>query len=159
MSNIIQVLMGEMAVGQDNIIFSTGGVGSCLVICMFDKERKIGGLAHSMLPRKKDVANANPKLDSEAKYVDNTIEKMVTRLVQLGASREKLSVKLVGGATMFHVFQNKAGKSIGEQNIETAHEELRKHRLALIGEDVGGTSGKMVDFNLANGILNVNLKI
>ena len=159
MSIVIQVPMGEMAINKGNTIFTTGGIGSCLVICMFDKEKKIGGLAHSMLPRKKDINPINQKFDSEAKYVDDSIEKMITKLLNLGARRESISVKLVGGACMFKAFKNKLGKSTGEQNIEAAHEELQKHKLSLVAEDVGGTSGKMVEFNLANGLLNVNLKI
>lgn len=159
MSIVIQVSMGEMAIDRGDTIFSTGGVGSCLVICMFDKELKIGGLAHSMLPRKKDINTLNQKLDTDAKYVDDSIEKMMIKLLHMGARRECLSVKLVGGASMFKVFKNKLGKSTGEQNIEAAHEELQKYKISLIAEDVGGTSGKMVEFNLANGLLNVNLRI
>lgn len=149
--------MGGIAVGKENVVFSTGGIGSCVVICMFDKERRIGGLAHSMLPRKRELVV--DKNDSGARYIDQAIIRLISELVRLGADKDKLAAKLVGGATMFNIFHGRDEKSIGEQNIEVAHEELRRHNIKLLGEDVGGTSGKMAEFNVANAILSVNLKI
>lgn len=157
MGKVVQVCMGGMSVGKDNVVFSTGGIGSCVVICMFDKERRIGGLAHSMLPKKRELVADDG--DSEAKYVDQAILNLISKLVHLGANKDALAAKLVGGATMFNIFHGRDQKSIGEQNIEIAHDELRRHNIKLMGEDVGGTSGKMAEFNVANAILNVNLKI
>lgn len=159
MSNIIQVSMGEMAVAQENVVLSSGGIGSCIVICMYDREMRIGGLAHAMLPKRRGTALDSPILDSEAKYVDESIDKLMSRLLALGARKIFLSVKLVGGATMFHLFKDKIGKSIGEQNIEAAHRELLLQKLSLTSEDVGGTIGRTVEFNLANGVIAVNLKL
>jgi len=54
MKNIITIKTAELAVGHNDDIIKTGSVGSCVVIAIYDKETKIGGLAHSMLPERRE---------------------------------------------------------------------------------------------------------
>jgi chemotaxis protein CheD len=46
----IEVHMGDIAVaeGPDNLV--TSGIGSCLIVTLYDAKRQIGALAHAMLP-------------------------------------------------------------------------------------------------------------
>ena len=46
----IEVHMGNIVVteGPDNLV--TSGVGSCLIITLYDPKNQIGALAHTMLP-------------------------------------------------------------------------------------------------------------
>jgi chemotaxis protein CheD len=158
MDNIVNVNMGEMAVGKNSGVLATAGVGSCVVVCIYDKEQKIGGLAHTMLPRQhKELVDFGDHINS--RYIDVAIPKLLEEIEALGAKRENLIAKLVGGANIFQIFSSEKGKSIGEQNIESARAECEKFGIKIIREDVGGTGGKSVEFNLANGVLNVNLKM
>ena len=45
-----EVRMGEIAAveGQHELVAS--GIGSCLVVTLYDPERKIGALSHAILP-------------------------------------------------------------------------------------------------------------
>ena len=39
--NIININMGEMAVGNNKSIIKTSGIGSCLAIILYDKEKEV----------------------------------------------------------------------------------------------------------------------
>jgi chemotaxis protein CheD len=49
------------------------------------------------------------------------------------------------------------GLDIGAKNIRVTKEILEQHRIRLIAEDVGGSHGRRITFNLASGIMIVRL--
>jgi len=166
----IEVKMGDLVVKKnpDNLIAS--GIGSCLVITLYDPKLKIGAMAHSMLPtrppsrtvrdasnpiRKKKKAIRNPQYEVQAgKYVDGAIGEMLKRMEFLGAKREDLEGKLTGGANMFSGFVS----DIGKENFIRAKEKLKKEGIKIVGESIGGSIGRSVEFSIASGILTVKVK-
>ncbi|MFW5961909.1 MAG: chemotaxis protein CheD, partial [bacterium] len=44
------VKMADHAVGNENTVLATLGLGSCIGIALYDKFSKVGGLVHIMLP-------------------------------------------------------------------------------------------------------------
>jgi chemotaxis protein CheD len=49
------------------------------------------------------------------------------------------------------------GLDIGAKNIKATKELLEQHHIRLIGEDVGGSHGRRISFNLASGVTIVRL--
>ena len=162
MAVLKEIKTGELAIGSDGDVFSTGSVGSCLVIVLYDGENRIGGLAHAMLPSG-DHAFANGAVDfstgnTSGKYVDVAIDNLVQGICHQGGKVENLSARLVGGATMFRrLTADKFG--IGYQNIAAARDHLKKLKISIENEDTGGSSGKSVEFDLKTGMVKINTVI
>lgn len=122
-------------------------LGSCVGICIYDRMKKIGGMAHILLP-------AHPKdASTPEKYADTAIPLLVQQLIKDGARKEFLSAKIAGGASMFKFGSNTALGQIGERNIEQTKNELKKLGIPLLDEDVGGSTGRVIDFFLEDGRL------
>ena len=154
--------MGEIAIGKKNTILKTGSIGSCIVIILYDKENEVGGLAHAMLPNRKVKNNPGQKeafkVEAPAKYVNDSIDNLVEEIKKMGGKKENLDAKLIGGAKMFKILSgDKYG--IGQQNIEKARQKLQETNIPIDSESIGGTTGKIVEFNTSNGIVEVVSKM
>ena len=124
-------------------------LGSCVGICIYDRMKKIGGLAHVLLPL--DTVNgASPE-----KYADTAIPLLVQMLLKEGAKKEFLSAKIAGGASMFKFESNVTLGQIGDRNVEETKKMLAKLQIPLLEEDTGGNSGRVIDFYLIDGHLKV----
>ncbi|MDA2921776.1 chemotaxis protein CheD [Patescibacteria group bacterium AH-259-L07] len=168
MSKIININMGEMAVGHNDTRIKTGSIGSCVVVVLYDGEAKVGGMAHAMLPtrkeRKTDVvsearANININVaEAVAKYVDESVDRLVKEIEKIGGKKERLKAKLIGGSSMFRVLSgDKHG--IGYQNIEAAKRRLQELGIPIKSEETGGTVGRLAELNLENGLVEVSTKM
>ncbi|WML43725.1 chemotaxis protein CheD [Neobacillus sp. PS3-40] len=131
-------------------LIRTSGLGSCVGVIIYDFERKIAGMAHVMLPESslaKDN-NFNP-----AKYADTAVEKLVSLLVANGAKATSLKAKMAGGAQMFQFSSANELMRIGPRNVSAVRNELDRFNIHIVSEDVGGNSGRTIEFNPTNGIL------
>lgn len=128
----------------------TSGLGSCVGLVIYDLEKKTAGLAHVMLPESSlsKTAQFNP-----AKYADTAVEHLVSSLVANGARRFALKAKMAGGAQMFQFATNNEMMRIGPRNVESIKKELNRLKISLVSEDVGGNSGRTIEFDPASGLL------
>lgn len=160
--NIFSIKVAECAVGKESTTIETSSVGSCVVVCLYDEQSKIGGMAHSMLPsRTKDdnVQNIiNDSMTKPAKYVNEAIDYMVREIEKLGGNKSFIKAKIIGGSEMFH-FLSKTSVGIGQENIIAAHSKLKELHIPIISEDTGGTVGRSASFNIENGVLSVSVTI
>lgn len=124
-------------------------LGSCVGICIYDRIRKVGGLAHVLLPN--DTTNGTVK----EKYADTAIPLLVQLLLKEGAKKEFLSAKIAGGASMFKFDSNVALGQIGDRNVEVVKKVLAGLGIPLMDEDTGGNTGRVIDFFLDDGHLKV----
>jgi chemotaxis protein CheD len=168
MERIIKIFVGEMVVGHNDIIIQTGGVGSCVVISLYDHATRIGGMVHAMLPGRKYtgekqscilVAPQNNESESVGKYVDEGIDLLLKEMISMGAQKERVKAKIVGGAKMFKIFNDEKREGIGERNIRCARQKLLELNIPIEGEELGGSIGREVEMNLENGVVSVNMKI
>jgi len=145
---LITVPIADYKVSQSPDILRTI-LGSCVGICLYDRENKIGGLAHIMLPENNDKSS-NPK-----KYADSAIALMIDELLKKGANSEHLVAKIAGGASMFKMPENSFIGSIGINNVQKVREILNQYHISIISEDVFGDYGRTVDFFLETGKLKI----
>ncbi|MDK2790557.1 MAG: chemotaxis protein CheD [Methanothermococcus sp.] len=147
---VLKVKMGGFEVSKSPEILETL-LGSCVAIMLYDPGKRVGGMAHIMLPETRDMNTKTP-----GKYANTAILAMIAKMVILGARPEKLVAKLAGGAKMFKSKSN--AMDIGTKNINAAKRELKKYEIKIVGEDLGGTSGRTVRFTLRDGKVFVRVK-
>jgi chemotaxis protein CheD len=141
------VNMGEIALvaGDEK---AQAILGSCLGLCIQDTKRKLGALAHVVLPLRE--GRSGPP----GKFIDSAIPWMIQSLRSRGADPAALVCKLTGGANMF------AGNGpfqIGQQNIAVAKRELASANIRVIGEHLEGMQGRRVTFDAASGNVRVEV--
>lgn len=159
--------MCQIVVGSHDSILKTSGIGSCIVIAIYDPIIKIGGLAHAMLPSYKstgmsDVVSTNGEDINEynikTKYADQAVSALVKELEKRGGKKQNFKASLIGGARMFKLL-SADNFSIGYQNIKAARQKLKELGIIIENEETGGTIGRYMEFNLENGQISVNTKI
>jgi chemotaxis protein CheD len=164
MSTIIQIKIAELFVGNADHIIVANGVGSCIIIVLYDRLTRIGGAAHAILPTASSF-HETPKTferDGEGKlfvkYADQAVGMLIQEMEILGSSREHIVAKLVGGAHMFALLEGDQ-HGIGWKNTETAREELRKFGITIETEVVGGTVGRNMRFDCSTGLVEIITKV
>jgi len=146
MHSKIEVTMGRGAVTRAPHIISSSGLGSCVVVTLYDTEQKLGGLAHIMLPDSISLNGYHPAY----KCADTAITTLIKELHSMRASPRNMVAKLVGGAKMF-LSSDDLGPGIGGQNIISVKRILKQKRIPVIGENTGGNYGRNVEFHLDSG--------
>ena len=163
MSKHIEIHIAELYAGNEECVITTGGVGSCVVIVLYDRLARVGGMAHAILPRKRiDDTSSSYHRDEVgrvfAKYVDQAVEMLIDEIRVIGGNPQHLVAKLVGGAHMFVLLEgDKHG--IGWENTESARETLAHFGIAVETEVVGGTVGRNVRFDCSTGIVEITTKV
>ncbi len=142
----IEVYMGKIAIGEERDILGALGIGSCIVVTLYDSNEKKGALAHAMLPSRNN--------GSDNRYVDVAIENMLDNLESMGARRQNMEAKMIGGANMFGFIESNLANEI----VSCARETLIKEGVNLIGEVIGGSQGRSVEFDVSSGIVTVKVK-
>lgn len=141
---IIKVGIADMNIVKPPNIIRTSGLGSCVGVVVYDQGKEIAGLAHVMLP---DSSLAKAGTINIAKYADTAVKDLVARLIQNGARSYLLKAKIAGGAQMFQFTTGSDMMRIGPRNVEAVKEELMALRIEIVAEDIGGNSGRTIEFN------------
>ncbi len=144
---LIEVNMAAMEIVQGDTRLVTRGLGSCLGVTLYDASRKIGGMAHPMLP---DIDKAKIK-SNPSRFVNSAIRKMVEELEKKGCTRGDLAAKLFGGAHMFGFITSDSILNVGQKNIEMAQNILRELNIKLECQEIGGSFGRTIEMNLETG--------
>ena len=146
MKNRIEVGMGRGVVTRSPHVISSLGLGSCVVVTLYDTKRKMGGLAHVMLPDSKNLNGCQPPYQ----YADTAIATLIKELRTRRAIPRDMVAKLVGGAKMFSSIDD-FSPGIGEQNIASVKCILKQKLIPVTGENTGGDYGRSVEFYLDTG--------
>jgi chemotaxis protein CheD len=138
--------MGEGAVAGESQVILSPGIGSCVVVTLYDTARRLGGMAHVMLPDSGDV----PERAGSYQCADTAIPALREAVCRRGAVLSNLVAKIAGGAAMFASYTN-GSTGIGKQIIHSVRAVLSRERIPLVGWDVAGHHGRTVEFYLASG--------
>ena len=149
----VEVRVGETAVAKGSETFRASGVGSCVIVTLYDPKHRVGALAHALLPTSPRPRDRGASAGG-AKYVDTAIDAMLEKMRAYGAEKENLEAKIVGGANMFADFQS----NVGRDNVAAAKAKLEAEGIGLAGESVGGSIGRSVEFCVASGVVTAKTK-
>ena len=142
------VRMGELAISDTpGEVLVSLGLGSCIGLAVVDKRAGVAGLAHIVLPARSGA----PKPESLNKFADHAVPALVDGMVERGASRVSMQAALVGGASMFAG----TGLEVGARNADAVRELVASRRVPVVAEAVGGSKGRTVKVDVANGTVSV----
>ncbi|MBQ9471026.1 MAG: chemotaxis protein CheD [Bacteroidales bacterium] len=114
-------------------------LGSCVAVCLYDTQLKIGGINHYMLPLWNGTGLASPK------YGNIAINKLIERMEKLGSNKANLVAKVFGGGNVLSSSNNTF--SIGKRNAQLALDMLAEHKIPIIAQSLGGDHGRQILFN------------
>jgi chemotaxis protein CheD len=140
--------MGEIMVAESPNLLRSVGLGSCIAVTLYDRDTTIGGLAHIVLPCIEEAHNKS----HPARFSDVAIGMMIDEMKVQGARIQNVRAKIFGGANMFpEIISSDSTMDIGRRNISAVREELEKHNIEIIAEEVGDHIGRTVLFNTDDG--------
>ncbi len=142
MQEEINIKSGELAFGTKGEILSTV-LGSCIAVCIYDQELKIGGMNHYLLPR---PCEENCSLQ----YGIYAIPALIKEFKKRGSLPKNLVAKIIGGATSP---DSSSKVEVGSENIRLAREILNQFGIPIMVEEVGGNIGRQVKFHTSTGEL------
>ena len=122
-NDAVKVLPGEYFVCHEDILITTT-LGSCIAACLWDRERRVGGMNHFMLP---DGAGESGRYGSYA------MELLINELMKLGASRLTIEAKVFGGGA---VVSGMNSINVGERNTRFVLDYLATERIPVVSKDV-----------------------
>lgn len=141
---VIKVGIADLKFVKAPDTIRTLGLGSCVGVIVYDEMMKIAGLAHVLLPDSSHTRQTNV---NAFKYADTAIPILVDELVKNGASKLRLKAKIAGGAQMFQFNSNSDTMRIGDRNADAVKEKLKEFKIPIISSDVGGNSGRTIEFD------------
>lgn len=157
MNNPISLGLGEQAISRnpDDVLVAYG-LGSCLGISMIDPVTRVTGLIHAVLPER---INSLEVVDPAAsyKYVDCGIENLLSAMAKEGANRNRLVIRIVGGANMLISPGLTSAFDIGTRNIEKARLTFQRLNMKITAEEVGGHTGRTVHVYVADSRVTVRV--
>jgi chemotaxis protein CheD len=144
MTDIIKVGIAEIDLVTPPHLIRTTGLGSCVGVVLYDESKKIGGLAHVMLPDS-SLSKAIPL--NKGKFADTAITALYEMLLKKGADPNIIKSKLAGGAQMFQFSSANEMMRIGPRNVESVKAQLKQLGIRIVSSDVGGSNGRTIEFN------------
>lgn len=118
-------------------------LGSCVAVCLYDMKLGIGGMNHYLLPFWNGNGLQSPKFGNIA------IPKLIESMIEKGSTYKSMEAKIFGGASMNIGVSD--SMMIGQKNILVAKEILKDYKIHIVAEDVGGQSGRKIQFDLERG--------
>ena len=115
-------------------------LGSCVSVCLWDASLKCGGMNHFVYPQTAIKDQATPKYGNVATVA------LIKLMREEGCSIESLSAHIIGGG-----HPDGALDSNGWRNVEVARKILKEKGITVLSEDVGGSVGRKIVFDLATG--------
>ncbi len=121
-------------------------LGSCVSVCLFHSELKIGGMNHILLPgsapeKKQDTA-------FPARYAEDAMQHMAKEIIRLGLKPQSFIAKVFGGGNRI---KERSEGSVGYRNFQWVQESLNEMRIPIVAEDHGGSEHRKIIFDLREG--------
>src|SRR5262244_4197476 len=148
----VKNLPGEYYVSRAEEAISTV-LGSCISACVRDPIRNVGGMNHFMLPEDASSGPNNwldPAIGLATRYGTYAMESLINDLLKLGATRERLEIKVFGGG---HILSCQA--DVGARNIRFIRDFLQVENLRAVAEDLGDSFPRKVAYFPQSGVARV----
>lgn len=142
MEEIVDVNTGEVKVSRGKVILRAIAIGSCIVVAAYDYNKKIGAMAHIMLP-----GAAGKKEPEKTKYAVDAIDAMIEKMAAAGSRDGCFEACLVGAANVL----KRQDDTICQDNIKSATELLKQKQIPIRASVLGGTARKGVFLSVESG--------
>ncbi|ARN22369.1 chemoreceptor glutamine deamidase CheD [Piscinibacter gummiphilus] len=122
-NDAVKILPGEYFVHHEDMLIMTT-LGSCIAACIYDRNAKVGGMNHFMLP---DGAG------DSGRYGSYAMELLINEMMKRGASRLTMEAKVFGGG---QVVSGMTTMNVGERNTAFVMDYLKTERIPVVSKDV-----------------------
>lgn len=138
---------GEIAVASEpGMVLQTLGLGSCVAVIILEPTLRMVGMAHIALPDSSiDLEKARVL---PGYFADTGLVRLMNLMFEQSPKGLKVLAKLVGGAS---VMDSRGTFNIGVRNALAIKKTLWKHRIAILGEDLGGNHSRSVYVDVDEG--------
>jgi chemotaxis protein CheD len=136
---VVKVLPGEHYVTRAADEAITTVLGSCVAACIRDPIAAVGGMNHFMLPG--EVRGSWSGATNEMRYGQFAMEKLINDILRAGGRRERLEVKLFGGANVMN-----SSMRIGDSNAEFVLSFMKTEGLTVAAQDLGGDLARRINY-------------
>jgi chemotaxis protein CheD len=137
-NDAVKILPGEYFVDTEDILIMTT-LGSCIAACLWDRNARVGGMNHFMLP---DGAG------DSGRYGSFAMELLINEMMKRGASRLTMEAKIFGGGA---VISGMNTINVGERNTKFVIDFLGTERIPIVSKDVMDVYPRKVCFLPASG--------
>lgn len=137
----VKVLPGEFFVHDEDILIMTT-LGSCIAACLWDRQRRIGGMNHFMLP------DGGGGSSDAGRYGSFAMELLINEMIKRGATRPTMEAKVFGGGA---VISGMSSINVGERNTKFVLDYLQTERIVVVSKDVLDIHPRKVCFLPASG--------
>lgn len=121
----VKVLPGEFFVADEDILVLTT-LGSCIAACLWDREKRVGGMNHFLLPEGSGAADCG-------RYGGYAMDLLIGEMVKRGATRSTMEAKVFGGGA---VISGMNSINVGERNTAFVLDYLKTERIPVVSKDV-----------------------
>lgn len=118
-------------------------LGSCVSVIMHNRRLKFGAICHGTMPRCKAIEQCMEPCIDAFKFMDCSIQHMLTSFREFGIRNGDIEVKIFGGAD---TLLSKSSNTIGSQNIKVTLDMLGREKLCVMAADVGDNFGRKLIF-------------
>jgi len=122
-NDAVKILPGEYFVYHEDMLIMTT-LGSCIAACIYDRNAKVGGMNHFMLP---DGAG------DSGRYGSYAMELLINEMMKRGANRMTMEAKVFGGG---QVVSGMTTMNVGERNTTFVMDYLKTERIPVVSKDV-----------------------
>jgi chemotaxis protein CheD len=118
-------------------------LGSCIAVCLWDRQKKFGGMNHFVLPMWNGRGLASPK------YGNIAIKKLIEKMDQLGGNKKNYIAKVFGGCNVIGSGDKPPQFQIGDRNAEYALHALEQEKIIVVAKKTQATHGLKIMMNSA----------
>ncbi len=140
---------GQFVVSSAPVLITTV-LGSCVSVCLWDKQTHMAGINHYLLPgTEEDTANPDRGLSATRMLIRSVLNRK--------SSIENLEAKVFGGCNS--IYQGNDLFRIGVRNVEMAFTVLKEFDIRVTAQHVGGSYGRKIVFNTSTGKVRMRLLV
>jgi chemotaxis protein CheD len=137
--------IGEHAIGGDDALIVTHALGSCVAVCLWDPEVRVGAMLHFLLPESR--VNPERARKQPGTFADTGIPLLIEQAMRRGLNKKRCRAHLFGGAAV----GAQGGLDVGKRNSLAARRLLWQHGIFISSETLGGSEPRTVNFSVADG--------
>jgi chemotaxis protein CheD len=142
--------IGEAAIAGPDAYIVTHALGSCVAVCLWDPDAKIGAMLHFLLPESR--VNPERAKTQPGTFADTGIPLLIAEAMKHGLNKKRCRAHLFGGAAL----GVQGGLDVGKRNALAARRLLWQQGIFVHAEALGGTEPRTVNFSVSDGLYQVS---
>ncbi|VAX35213.1 Chemotaxis protein CheD [hydrothermal vent metagenome] len=137
--------IGDIKIGKSPFRITTY-LGSCIAVCLYSPEHKVGGILHLMMASSK-ISSGDKDIE-KAKYADTGIPELLHQLeVNYKLNKKDFQAKIFGGAKVLKTIT----QAIGKNNEAVVRAILKGLGIKIVTSQTGGEKGYRLELSLDTG--------